>query len=335
MNILLIRLKSIGDVVLTLPAVNAIRDNFPDAKITFLTSLENASLLAGFKAVDKVISLDRKLFRSGNPFKIFPSLGRLLRALRKGHFDLVLDFQGYGETAWLTRITGASQRWGSVYGRGRDWAYTLGVPRQNQLHHAERNLAILHAGRLPVVNLRNAFDLPPTAAVAAKDFFQRNQLDPTRSTLFLQPFTSSPDKDWPLENYLQVAKHWQAQGWQIIFGGGPNDRAGLECALAGRFITSSGVSLLVTGGLMQLSTLVLGGDTGALHLAVALNCKVLMLIDSTGLGWAFPFQHPDWAIASSIGNKVSSITVSEVVTACERVIQIPAAKVKNRTSIAQ
>ena len=58
-NILLIRLKSIGDVILTLPAVRMVRDNFPSAKITFLTSAENAVLLRGFREVTEVIALGR------------------------------------------------------------------------------------------------------------------------------------------------------------------------------------------------------------------------------------------------------------------------------------
>ena len=58
-RILVIRLKSIGDVVLTLPAVHLIRDNFPRARITFLTSKENVRLLEGFSPVDEVIGVDR------------------------------------------------------------------------------------------------------------------------------------------------------------------------------------------------------------------------------------------------------------------------------------
>ena len=115
-NILLIRFKSIGDVILTLPAVHAVRENRPSAKITFLTSKENAVLLRGFREVDEVIALDRAALRSGNPLKILPEFFGLLRRLRAGKFSLAIDFQSYGETAWLARITGASQRWGSVYG---------------------------------------------------------------------------------------------------------------------------------------------------------------------------------------------------------------------------
>src|SRR5271155_4755794 len=106
-NILLIRLKSIGDVVLTLPAVHVVRENFPSAKITFLTSRENLDLLRGFPEVDETIFLDREKLRGGNPLKVVREACGLLYRLRAGRFSLVLDFQGYGETAWLSRITGA------------------------------------------------------------------------------------------------------------------------------------------------------------------------------------------------------------------------------------
>ena len=76
-NILLIRLKAIGDVILTLPAVQAVRDNYPAAKITFFTSKENAGLLRGFREVNEVIALDRAALRSGNPL---PGRKRTTRA---------------------------------------------------------------------------------------------------------------------------------------------------------------------------------------------------------------------------------------------------------------
>ena len=117
-NILLIRLKAIGDVIFTLPAVHALREHFPAAKITFLTSKENAALLRGFPQVNDVIALDRAALRSGHPWKMGAEFFGLLRRLRAGRFSLVVDFQGFGETAWLARITGAPQRWGSVYGAG-------------------------------------------------------------------------------------------------------------------------------------------------------------------------------------------------------------------------
>src|SRR5438034_11596574 len=62
-KILLIRLKSIGDILFTLPAVHRLRDNFPRARMSFLTSKEHAPILDGFAEVDETIALDRALFQ--------------------------------------------------------------------------------------------------------------------------------------------------------------------------------------------------------------------------------------------------------------------------------
>ena len=119
--ILLIRLKSIGDVLFTLPAVHRIREMFPGARITYLTSSENASLLAGFPEVNEVITLDRAGFRRKNPVAVLSALFGLLRRLRAGKFSLVVDFQGYGETEFFAWWSGAPERWGNVYHPPRGW----------------------------------------------------------------------------------------------------------------------------------------------------------------------------------------------------------------------
>lgn len=147
-NILVIRLKSIGDVLFTLPAVHALREYFPDANITFLTSKENVPLLRGFREVDGVITLDRAALR--NSFRAAPEIFRLLLRLRAGKFSLIVDFQGYGETAWLSWWSGALRRWGSLEGGRRRWAYTLGANRDYRIHPVEQNLSLLRQCGLPL-----------------------------------------------------------------------------------------------------------------------------------------------------------------------------------------
>jgi ADP-heptose:LPS heptosyltransferase len=317
-NILLIRLKSIGDVLFTLPAVHRVRENFPGAKITFLTSRENAPLLEGFREVDEVITLDRARFQSGNPRAILSEAFSLLRRLRRGKFSLVVDFQGYGETAWLAWLSGAPQRWGSVYGPGRRWAYTRGVTRNDRMHHVERYLSLLEQCGLRRGEIRNEFVLPDGALNEARRFFAEHNLDIAKPTLFIQPFTSSPQKNWPLDRQLAVARHWQQRGLQILFGGGPAERAALEPVHQAGFPVSAGVPLLVTGGLMKLSSLILGGDTGALHLAVAMGKRVAMIQNSIAAGSPYPYQHPDWAVIATNGRDVSSIETGAVIEACAR-----------------
>ena len=318
-NILLIRFKAIGDVVLTLPAVHAVRENFPDARLAFFTVSENAPLLQGFRDVDEVIALDRAALKK--PLRAVPELFRLLRRLRAGKFSLVIDLQGYGETAWLTRLTGARGRWGTVYGRGREWAYTRGLKRNGELHPAAWNLVLLRECGLKIGEIKNQFCLPAAALAAAQKIFVENQMDFTRPTLFIQPFTSSPHKNWPLENYLAVARHWRARGVQIILGGGADDLTALKPARAENFPVLAGVPLLVTGGLMQLSTLVLGGDTGMLHLAIAQGKRALMLVHNLSPGRPILFQHREWVISAPQPDKLDSITVETVIAETGKVFQ--------------
>ena len=314
-NVLLIRLKSIGDLLLTLPAVQVIRENFPGAKITFLTSKENAPLLCGFPTVNEILLLNRATMRSGNPLRIVPEFYGLLRRLRAGKFDLAVDFQGYGETAWLTRLTGAPQRWGSVYSRHRRWAYTRGLWRNSRIHPADWNLSLLEQCGLRPGKIINEFVLPESALDEARAFLAGHQLDAARPTLFLQPFTSSFKKDWPLDRQLSLARHWQQRGVQVLFGGSPAERVRLEPVRQAGFPVSAGVPLLVTGGLMKLSTLTVGGDTGFLHLAAALGKRVLMLITDTAPGKAVPFGHPDWTVRPSGRPLMEDIGLEQVVAA--------------------
>jgi ADP-heptose:LPS heptosyltransferase len=317
-NILLIRLKSIGDVVLTLPAVHAVRENFPSAKITFLTTKEDVPLLCGFRDVDQVIRLDRAALRSGRPPKVVGEFFGLLWRLRAGRFSLVVDFQGYGETAWLTRLTGAPQRWGQVYRSKRGWAYTRPIEPIPGVHPAEAHLGLLKRCGLSIGTIPNEYVLPESAVNAARAWFAEHRLDVGQPTLYVQPLTSGPHKNWPLENYLVVARSWRSRGVQIIMGGGPDDRAVLEPAGREGFAVSAGVPLLVTAGLMQLSTLILGGDTGALHLAVAQGKRVLMLLHQNTPGSPVPFQHPDWMLVAPMPVAIAKISIADVLTASER-----------------
>lgn len=316
-RILLIRLKSIGDVILTLPAVHTIRENFPSAKISFLTSKENAPLLRGFRDVNEVITLDRAAFRGVNPFRALPELSGLLRRLRAGRFSLVVDFQGFGETAWLARFSGAPRRWGSVYGAGRAWAYTQGVRRDNHLLIADWNLSLLKQCGLHVNNIRNEFVLPDDALDAALRIFAANQLNPERQTLFILALTSSPQKNWPFENYLSLAACWRDRGVQVIFGGGPGDIDALEPARAAGYCVAAGNSVLVSAGLVKLSSVTVGGVTGLLHLAVAMQKRVVMLIGPANEP-GFPYQHRDWGLTPDSGSNVADIQIPAVIAATER-----------------
>jgi ADP-heptose:LPS heptosyltransferase len=315
-NILLIRFKSIGDVLFTLPAVHLIRENFPNAKITFLTSKENVPLISGFRELDEVRCIDRSVYHRGNPVAILRHSISLWRWLRRSKFSLTVDFQGYGETAFIAWLSGSPQRWGSVYRAGRGWAYTRPVQRDDQAHPADWNLSLLRQCGLSGGPIHNEFVVPDAALGEARQFFATHGLDPAKPTLFIQPFTSTPRKCWPLENFLTLARHFKERGVQILFGGGPADLVALAPAQQEGFPVSAGVPLLVTAGLMKLSTMILGGDTGLLHLAVAMNKRVIMLMSSSVHTRCHPFQHADWILTPPPAGTISHITTGVVIAAC-------------------
>jgi heptosyltransferase I len=317
-NILLMRLKSMGDVVFTLPAVHLLRETYPRARISFLVSAENAPLLEGFREVDETIVLNRARYRSGNPLHILTETFTLFRRLRRSRFSLVVDFQGYGETAWLAMLSGAAERWASVHSTPRHWAYTRSFSYNSHIHPAEWYLSLLHqCGVRPGV-VRNEFVLPDKALEAARQFFAAHQLALDCPTLLIQPLTSTVDKNWPLDRYCAVARHWRERARQVLFSGGPADRAALEPARAAGFPVSAGVPLLVSAGLAKLCALTLGGDTGLLHLAAAMGKRVAAIIPSTKPGNKYPFQHPEWAITPVAGVAISAIGTETVMAACER-----------------
>ena len=315
-TILLIRLKSIGDVVLTLPTVGMVRDNFPGHRILFLTAAENAAMVRGFADVDDVLVLDRQAFRQGRWLAGARNILQLVRRTRREGLTHVLDFQGYGETALLTWLTGAPNRWGLVNRPSRRWAFTRPIDRDYGIHLAEDNLALALAMGLRPTPIRNEFRVPPGDLAAAQNFFQTAKLDPRKPTLFIQPFTSSPPKNWPLERYLQLAEAWRARERQVIFGGGPREGELLAGARAAGFAVSAGVSVLTTAGLIQLSQVTIGGSTGLLHLGVAMGRRVVMLSGHTAHEMAFPFQHRDWLLGPPVG-PIDTIELAAVVAACE------------------
>ncbi len=315
-SILIIRLKSIGDVVLTLPAAALVRENFPEHRILFLTATENAPLLRGFAMVDEVLLLDRQAFRQGRWLAGVRNILQLVGRCRRAGLSHVLDFQGYGETAILSWVTGAAERWGLINRASRRWAFTKPIARNYGIHLADSNLALgLEAG-LRATPVRNEFRLPEAELETARSFFQREKLEPGRPTLFIQPFTSSPPKNWPLERYLALAREWRSRGRQVIFGGGPAEAGLLTGARQEGFVVSAGASLLVTAGLMQLCRVTVGGVTGLLHLAVAMGRRVVMVSGYAAQEMGCPYQHRDWMIGPLAG-PIEAIELGTVVAACE------------------
>jgi ADP-heptose:LPS heptosyltransferase len=315
-KILLIRLAGIGDIMFTLPAVHMVRENLPDCRITYLTTRSFAGLLKGFPGIEKVIAIDRDVYRSKNPGEISRSVVALVKQLREGRFDLAVDFQGFNETALLAWISGAKRRWGFLRRQKKQPLYTMGY-LSRPLHHLpiDINREILIAGGLTEKPVNNRYQLPREELEKAAQLFEEFGLSPQKTTIFIQPFTNSESKNWPLERFVAYADHWALQGVQIIFGGGPGDAPRLQAVAAKHPVSAGKAGLLTAAGLMKLSTVVVGGDTGLLHLAVALGQRIIMLMGPTRPEDFGPYNHFDWTIVSEGGTNINQIGVDRVIGA--------------------
>ena len=144
MRILVVRLRLIGDVVFTTPAIRALRQRFPDAHITYLVEPAAAPVVAHNPSIDEVIVAPRR--RGLMQLVADVALGRRLRARR---YDLAIDFHGGPRSSLLTWLSGAKVRLGyDVAGRG--WMYTRRVARPRGLrprHSVENQWDLLERAR--------------------------------------------------------------------------------------------------------------------------------------------------------------------------------------------
>jgi len=117
-NILIVKPSALGDIIMALPALSALRKSFPLARISFLVRPEFADILRTHPLVDEVILFDRKfLGKAWHNIKALSGIFALIRKLRSQHFDLTVDLQGLFRTAGLCWLSGCKKRFGMADGR--------------------------------------------------------------------------------------------------------------------------------------------------------------------------------------------------------------------------
>lgn len=319
-EVLVIRWKAIGDVAFTLPAVNRIRDNFPDARLTFLVSKENAFVAEGFEAVDRIWTVDRGALKEGRYLAGVSSLLGLIRQIRRERFDLVVDFQAYGETALMAWASGASERWGNAKPTFRSRAYSRNydLGRDRATHPAMRHLAMLEAFGLRATPVRNVHRLDARHRDEARGHLEREGVSAGVPLVYFQPCTSAVAKNWPMDRYLAVAGWLRGRGIASVFCGGPSESAVLGQAKSAGFAVSTGLGVRGCVGLMAEAALVVGGDTGLVHIANALGRPVLMLARPTA---PRPIGREDSVILSA-DTDMTRIEVQEVIRRVGRSLKI-------------
>jgi lipopolysaccharide heptosyltransferase I len=282
-RIALIKPSALGDIVHSLPVLTALRQRFPKAHITWVIGRTYQPLLVGHPDLDALLPFDRLKLYTG-PLRAVASCWRLLRGLRTGHFDLVLDLQGLLRSGLMVLATGAARRVGlgtAREGSARCYTDIIPVPGGNQgrssfLHAVDRYRLVAKA--LGAGQGEPTFRLPP--------FPETNQWAETllhdcpRPLLVLGVGARWQTKRWPAEHFAVLATSAQERfGGTVLFVGSRDEATAARRVaerLSGPWRDLTGKTTLPQlTALLRRADVMLANDTGPLHLAAALGRPVV------------------------------------------------------------
>ncbi|MBK9170477.1 MAG: glycosyltransferase family 9 protein [Bryobacterales bacterium] len=288
-GVLVVRLRSLGDCVLTTPALAILKAYRPDIRLGVLVEPRFAEVFAGSPDITAVLAPEPLLARRFGP-------------------TLTINFHGGTRSAVLTGASAAPVRAGFVHYRFSQ-VYNLRIPRAQEILGEERPVhtaehlasAMFHLGvprcEIPQAKLWSPPLAPPV---------------PTPYAVF-HPFASQPDKTWPPERFIEVARHVENnQGITPVFLGGDEDDfrpfAAWRCW--------SGKPLTEIKKLVRSACLFVGNDSGPAHMAAAFGVPVVALFGSSNpLVWR-PWRTPSEVLTSDDG--IGAIEAERVLEALGR-----------------
>ena len=276
MRILLVKTSSLGDVIHNLPVVTDLRAHFPDASIDWVVEEGFAEIPRLHPGVRRILAVALRRWRkSPLAAATWRQIGDFRAALREESYDLVIDTQGLLKSALIARMA-----------RGRRCGYTAASAREplaarfydarfevkRDLHAVTRNrrLVALAAGYAPTAALDYGIAVP-----SAPTF---------RNSAVLLTATSRDDKLWPEDRWIELGRAMHERGLACLLPAG----SATERERAGRIAQAiPGAGVLPPMGLAELAAqlatarIVIGVDTGLVHLAAALGRPVLALFSAS------------------------------------------------------
>ncbi len=240
----IIRLRSLGDCVLSTPAISLLKSARPDLEIGVAVEARFAAVFEGHPAVSKVIEPRSRAFRAFSP-------------------DLCLNFHGGTRSARLTALSGASHRAGFDIFKPA-WIYNVPIPTaqeilglERRVHTAEHMAAAVFYLGVPITEIPRA-SLPAAEGRCAQA--------PVGPYAVFHPFAATPEKTWSGGNFVELARYIRRTvGLEPVFIGAAGD----DLSRFQSFPTISGAPLGEVIRLVRDAALFVGNDSGPAHLAAA------------------------------------------------------------------
>lgn len=289
-RVLVVRLRSIGDTVLTTPSLYALKRFLPNTPIDILLENWVAPVLDGFEYVDNVITL-----APGST----TARARLARHLRATRYDVVYNLHGGTTATLLTRATGADHRVGyRAYQYGRLHQHLAPSPAllwgKAKTHSVEQQLALLGWTGVPVTD-RPATHLKVTDSAAKSVSTRLQAIGIHDSFALLHPTAAFNTKQWATENFARVAEHLAELGLSTVAISTENEAnvaAELQRQSSRPVVTFTDLSLPEVTALASRARVFVGNDSGVAHIAAAVGAPSVVIFGSSNIDHWRP-----WSIA--------------------------------------
>ncbi|NLV92763.1 MAG: glycosyltransferase family 9 protein [Firmicutes bacterium] len=284
-NILIVRMSAIGDVIHALPVARALKKADPTVRITWIVEKLAYDLLTNNPDIDELIFFDRPKFTSLSGFaQNAPSFTKYLRSKK---FDLSLDLQGLFKSAAIVKMAGASTRLGYCNMREMSWLFSRPVCGP----HIEGNIIDRYLDVLRELGIEPG---PPEWVINVTEEERANAEaamreaggDPNSPYIVMASGTSWQSKCWPVESYGElvnrILSEYDVQIVLIGSGGDTPMAQGILSRTEGPVYDLTGkLTLKELAHIHRQSRLFIGGDTGPMHLAVAVGTPVVALFGPT------------------------------------------------------
>lgn len=323
-NILVIDFGQLGDVVMSLPALQAIRRRFPRARITIAVGKPGAEVVDLSRCADTTLVVDRVALRDGfKPLSVLRLL-QLVRNVRGRHFDFVIDLHSLSETNLLGFLSGAPKRLYSRRPHSWDFLANFSPRPPIEVDHRKRHLVDRYLDVLQPLEIKEAPKVPKLATRAVDDqaierMLKKAKADTGAPLVGLFPGAGHPSRCWPLERFSELADFLvRNHGARVLVFAGPEERAWLP---AMRTLFPQSALILDRLTIPQLASaqarlaVFVSNDTGPMHIAAAVGSPVVLLLDKRAPESYLPRAPRQRVIYS---NTIPEITVEEVYAAtCE------------------